>query len=157
MQAQLTRDTRHATLGGVAAGWARYLGVDPTLVRLAFVLLALAHGFGILAYVICWIVMPPEGRGEAAAVPPTPHDELIDGLRSTADQAAAMVQEMQERLGSVRLLVGGGLMLLGTFLLLHNLGWLYWPRWIAFSTLWPLLLVALGGGLVWRALDRRAS
>ena len=48
-------------LGGVCAGIAEYLGWDPTLVRIAYIILSIASiGFpGILVYLILWIVMPP--------------------------------------------------------------------------------------------------
>ena len=45
-------------LDGVCAGIAEYLEVDPTVIRLAWVVLTLAGGSGILAYIICAIVMP---------------------------------------------------------------------------------------------------
>ncbi|MEQ9465933.1 MAG: PspC domain-containing protein [Ekhidna sp.] len=48
-------------LGGVCAGLAEYLGWDPTLVRIAYIILSIASiGFpGMLVYIILWIVMPP--------------------------------------------------------------------------------------------------
>jgi phage shock protein C len=45
---------------GVAAGLAHYLGIDPVLVRLLFVLLTLAGGHGILIYLILAIIMRDE-------------------------------------------------------------------------------------------------
>ncbi|MBQ3632106.1 MAG: PspC domain-containing protein [Prevotella sp.] len=46
-------------LGGVCAGIAEYFDFDPTLVRVAYVLLTLCTAFsGLLAYIILWIVMP---------------------------------------------------------------------------------------------------
>ncbi|MCI6524127.1 MAG: PspC domain-containing protein [Parabacteroides sp.] len=45
-------------IGGVCAGIAEYLGLDPTIVRIVWVLLLLFAGFGILLYLILWIVMP---------------------------------------------------------------------------------------------------
>jgi phage shock protein PspC (stress-responsive transcriptional regulator) len=45
-------------LGGVCAGVARALTLDVTLVRLAFMLLVFAWGFGLFAYVALWLVMP---------------------------------------------------------------------------------------------------
>ncbi len=59
---RLMRSTTDKMLAGVAGGLAEYLGVDATLVRLAFVILALAGGPGLLIYLILWFVMP-----EAAA------------------------------------------------------------------------------------------
>jgi Domain of unknown function (DUF5668) len=39
----------------------------------------------------------------------------------------------------------------GALLLAYNLGLLHWPYWMRFETLWPLLLVALGLGLVFKS------
>lgn len=48
-------------IAGVCGGVAKYLGVDATVVRVIFVLLALAGIFpGLLAYIIGWIIMPAE-------------------------------------------------------------------------------------------------
>lgn len=57
-QKKLTRDTRNKMLGGVCSGIGNYFGVDPTIVRVVWVLLALGAGFGVLAYIICWLVIP---------------------------------------------------------------------------------------------------
>ena len=60
-------------IAGVAAGIGHYLGVDPTIVRLAFVLLAFAGGIGILLYLVCWLVMPKgeiSARGDTRRVDP---------------------------------------------------------------------------------------
>lgn len=45
-------------LGGVCSGIADYLDTDPTLIRLLWIFLTLAYGTGVLAYIICWIVIP---------------------------------------------------------------------------------------------------
>lgn len=45
-------------IGGVSGGLAGYLGVDIVWIRLAFVLLLFAKGFGALIYIILWIVVP---------------------------------------------------------------------------------------------------
>ena len=52
---------------------------------------------------------------------------------------------------SAQLAIGSVLVLTGALLLAHNLGWLHWPYWMRFETLWPLLLVALGLGLVFKS------
>jgi len=57
---KLMRSSSERMIAGVAGGVADYLNMDPTLVRLLFVLLALAGGPGILIYIILWIVMPEE-------------------------------------------------------------------------------------------------
>jgi phage shock protein C len=63
---QLTRSTSDRRVGGVAGGLAAYFGLDPTLVRVAWVVAGLM-GWGILAYIILWIVLP-EGPAATPAV-----------------------------------------------------------------------------------------
>ena len=58
---KLTRPVEDRMVAGVASGLAAYLNIDTTLIRLAFVLFALAGGPGLLAYIILWLVMPDEG------------------------------------------------------------------------------------------------
>ena len=104
-------------VGGVAGGLAQYFNIDPTLVRLVFVVLAFA-GFGVLAYLILWIVVPVRPEGE-----PEP------GVTGTLNTSRG------------REVAGYVLLALGALLLAANLGWFdaFWGRLI-----WPLFLVALG-------------
>lgn len=44
-------------ISGVATGIGDYIGIDPVIVRIAFLLAALS-GFGLAAYLVCWVVMP---------------------------------------------------------------------------------------------------
>jgi phage shock protein C len=45
-------------IGGVCGGIAEYLGVDSTLVRVVWIILALIGGSGVLAYLIAWLLIP---------------------------------------------------------------------------------------------------
>jgi phage shock protein PspC (stress-responsive transcriptional regulator) len=54
-------------LTGVAAGVARSLGIDPVIVRVAFVVLALAGGAGVPLYLAGWLLIPDEESGESLA------------------------------------------------------------------------------------------
>ena len=49
-------------IAGVCGGLAAHFGIDPTLVRLLWVAAVVFAGFGLLAYVILWIVLPEEVR-----------------------------------------------------------------------------------------------
>jgi phage shock protein C len=56
----LTRDTQNKKIAGVCAGFARYLDVDPVLVRVVWLALAFGTGIGFIGYLIAWIVMPKD-------------------------------------------------------------------------------------------------
>lgn len=59
---KLTRNTADKWFGGVCSGLGDYMALDPTVVRLIFILLGLLGGHGVLIYIILWIVMPPRDR-----------------------------------------------------------------------------------------------
>ncbi|HET9120292.1 MAG TPA: PspC domain-containing protein, partial [Solirubrobacterales bacterium] len=57
----LRRDTRHAILGGVCAGFARWLGIDPIITRVAMVVITVGSGgVGALGYLIAWGLTPAD-------------------------------------------------------------------------------------------------
>lgn len=64
---RLVRRTDDRVVAGVAGGLAAYLGIDPVLVRIGFVVLAFAGGTGIVAYLGLWL-LTPEVEGGAAPV-----------------------------------------------------------------------------------------
>ena len=47
-------------IAGVCSGLGDYLNIDPTLVRIGFVIFGFAFGSAILAYLIMWIIVPEE-------------------------------------------------------------------------------------------------
>ena len=57
---RLYRSRTDKKIAGVCGGIARYLDIDPVVPRLIWVIFALAFGTGLLAYVICWLVIPME-------------------------------------------------------------------------------------------------
>ncbi|MBD9068685.1 MAG: PspC domain-containing protein, partial [Butyricicoccus sp.] len=59
---RLYRSETNQMLCGVCAGIAEYFGIDPTLVRLAWVLFCALGGSGVLAYILSVIIIPPESR-----------------------------------------------------------------------------------------------
>jgi phage shock protein C len=57
---RLYRSQTDRMVAGVCGGLAKYFNVDPTVIRLVFVVLALAGGPGLLLYLILWIITPIE-------------------------------------------------------------------------------------------------
>ncbi len=60
MKKKLYRSRRDQKLCGVCAGFAEYFSIDPTIVRVIWALFTAAGGAGILAYIVCAIVIPQE-------------------------------------------------------------------------------------------------
>ena len=65
MEKRLTRDVNNKKIAGVCAGIANYFDLDPTLVRVIWILLVCVAGTGVLAYLIAWAVIPEDSNSEA--------------------------------------------------------------------------------------------
>ncbi len=142
MNKRLVRSRTDAIIGGVCAGLGQYLDIDPVLVRLFFILLALGNGIGVLLYLLLWFIVPREGAGEFATG---------DTIRAGADEMAARARALGGELGTnlpyssrqTGMVIGAGLIVLGVIFLLQNLN-LWWLNWLNFDTLWPVLLIVAG-------------
>jgi phage shock protein C len=73
MQRKLYRSRNDSRIAGVCGGLGEYLDIDPTLVRLIFVLLALTGGHGVLLYIILWLIVPYPAQ---TLVPATPRSDV---------------------------------------------------------------------------------
>jgi signal transduction histidine kinase len=116
----LRRDRDAGWIGGVAAGIASRFGIDVSLVRLAFVVATAAGGFGLGAYLLAWILIPSGEPGSARSRLPTGR-------------------------AAVEVALGTGLLLVAVLLTFRALG-----IWISDAVVWPLVLIASGGALLWR-------
>ena len=57
---KLYRSTKDKMIAGVCGGLADYFGIDVSIIRVITVILTLCVGGGLLAYIICWIIIKPE-------------------------------------------------------------------------------------------------
>ena len=77
VQKRLMRSSVDSKIAGVCGGIAEYMDVDPTVVRLVWVLITFFTGVvpGLVAYLVAWLVMPeaprPAGESVNVAAPPT--------------------------------------------------------------------------------------
>ena len=63
----LRRPVSDRMLAGVAAGIARYLGADVTIIRIILAVLTFVGGAGIPIYLACWLLIPEEGSDQSIA------------------------------------------------------------------------------------------
>ena len=70
---RLYRSKTQRVVAGVCGGIGAHLDVDPTVIRLVWVVLTLLSvGIGIIAYIIAWIIVPEEGTFEDGTIIPIP-------------------------------------------------------------------------------------
>lgn len=158
---RLSRCRHDRQLAGVASGMAEYFDLDPTLVRILWILSVFFGGFTILLYIILAFVMPlePSGAAAAAAVAPaaasgpdaTPGDATSAWTHPTpAVEGHEHRQRGEGRIGlgfGILLVVFGSIALVGSAL----------PGWVAGIALGPAFLVALGVAFVVMAVRRPST
>jgi signal transduction histidine kinase/phage shock protein PspC (stress-responsive transcriptional regulator) len=119
----LRRDPAQAILGGVCAGLAGRLGVDPILPRVAVVVVTIGSGgIAAIGYLIAWALIP------------------VDGPRPPRRAAS----RTRRRRGSWRIAIGVALLALSVLLVFRELG-LWWSD----AAVWPLTLASFGVALLW--------
>jgi phage shock protein C len=57
---KLYRSKTDRKLGGVCGGLGEYLGADPTIIRVLFIVLAVLGGAGLIIYLAMWLIVPAE-------------------------------------------------------------------------------------------------
>ena len=62
---KLYRSRSSRQVAGVCGGLAQYFNLDPTLIRILFVVLAVLGGSGLVLYVAMWIIVPSEPSAAA--------------------------------------------------------------------------------------------
>jgi len=118
----LRRSREDRVIAGVCGGLGRYLGVDPVLIRVAFVVLAIGGGIGFLIYGVAWLIIPREAPG----------DDVGSAPRSSA--------------ATGRVLVGTALIALGAIILIDR-----YVSWFD-KVIGPIALIGIGiAVLVWGA------
>jgi phage shock protein C len=144
MSTRLERSTTNKVIAGVCGGIAEYLQVDPTLVRVFFVVAGfLTAGAGILGYLVLLVLMPLPGRPTpfvSSATPPAggPADPANpDATVQSVGPAVSDPAATERR----RATFGYFLIALGAVFMLGNLGLFRIVRW---DLIWPLVIVGAG-------------
>ena len=143
------RSTTEKVFAGVCGGLAEYFAIDPLLVRLIFVIIALAGGGGVLIYLILWIVTPikPFNFNQTTTqTPPVMENQQTnqDPDRHSENPGKDPLKDYRHYprnrgnlIGGLVLITLGGIFLADSFI----------PH-IRFEDLWPLILVVIGIGLL---------
>jgi phage shock protein C len=131
-QKRLYRSSANRVIGGVCGGLGQYLGVDPMLVRLAFVVLALVNGLGVLLYFVMWLLVPGKSESELSG-----EEVMRANLEDMGAQARRVGGSLRSPQGAA--IVGLILVVAGAMFLLQQ----FIPN-LSPHLLWPVLLIGLG-------------
>ncbi len=145
---RLYRSSTQRMLGGVCGGLGDYFAVDPTLVRIVYILVTVATGLlpGVALYILLWLIVP--SQASAATSVRESLRENVDDMAQSARNFGGEVQATFRRnsVQDVRrvdpaILAGLLLVIIGALFLLATFDLLAWFRWARY---WPIILIILG-------------
>ena len=142
MNKQLFRSRENKMIAGVCGGVAEYFNIDPTIVRIVWVLFTLTYGLGLIAYIVAAIIIPEKGvdnyaQGQNYAYTNT------DANKSTENQNGS-INKVNNK--NSNLFIGGVLVVAGLLLTARQ-----YLRWIDFKLVWPVILILIGGFIIFRS------
>jgi phage shock protein C len=136
----LYRSISNRRIAGVAGGIAEYFNVDPTLVRLLWLVAIFSGGVGVPAYIIAWIVIPEAPFSANVGTQPEKDGVPVEG-NSVQPESSDLSQSNQVSQKGVALM-GAFLILLGGVFLFRQL-----VPWLAGYS-WSLFLIVLGIAII---------
>jgi len=144
---RLYRSRRDGMIAGVCAGFAEYFDVDPSLVRLVFILIVFLGGAGLLLYLAAWLIVPENKEQTASSTYEKNQklkDDVVDELRrvgtTVAEKLEDSMEDFEDRPERRSLVfLGFSLILIGAAFLFRS-----FIPWIELQDLWPVLLILLG-------------
>jgi phage shock protein PspC (stress-responsive transcriptional regulator) len=148
VQSRLERSATNRVIAGVCGGIAEYLAVDPTLVRVVFVVTAfLTAGLGVLGYIVLLVLMPLPGQpAPFTSNPPAASTGATARMDADSSAAPTTVTPVDPAVHAAeaerrRTAFGYVLIALGVAFFLSNAGAFRFVQW---QYLWPLVLIGIG-------------
>ena len=147
MKRKLYRLKEDKIFGGVCSGLAEYLDIDPVLVRIAFVILTLLHGSGLLLYIVLRIIMPSKPVVYSTKYPEDTETVEAEEIPEEESKEENGKKHSEEEQG--RLIAGIALIVIGFLFLADKL----FP-FVNLKDILSLGLILLGGYILWGAVRR---
>ena len=133
---KLYRSETDKKIGGVCGGLANYFDIDVVLIRVAFVLLLLFGGGGLLAYIILWVVIPVEPMDFTKA-------GNIQEDTSNMDETSEEGVENQNKKNNTSLIAGMILIFVGLIILFDKI-----LPYYNILDFWPIVFIVIGALMI---------
>jgi phage shock protein PspC (stress-responsive transcriptional regulator) len=149
MKNRLYRSETNRTIAGVCGGLGEYLGIDPLIIRIFFIIWTILGEFSIFVYFILWVVIPNKTVSDGGETFKT--DELGSRIHLMANEFGEVARQPSQELITY---AGVGLIGWGVYFLLRNFGF-PWLNWNFSFYLWPALLIIAGAIVLIRSTSRK--
>lgn len=145
---KLYRSETERILGGVCGGLGDFFNLDPSLIRLVFVVLAIAGGSGLPLYLVLWVILPNKSK-----INLPPEKVISENAEEIKEKTKNFEHEVRDwsHDQNYRQVAGIVLLAVGMLFLLRNLGYI---QFINIGEFWPMALVCVGLLILLRRSER---
>lgn len=137
----IKRSKKDRIISGVCGGIGEYFNIDPTLIRLGYMIfIFISFGTGLLVYFIASLIIPEDG------------DEVIyqDNMEDEEYYNQEKYEQNERTRKNTILLLGTGFIILGIFLVARNIFPSIFYQFRFLWNLWPLLFIVLGVYMIYQ-------
>lgn len=141
----LYRSEANKVIAGVAGGLGEYFNIDPTIIRILFILLTVFGGSGFIIYIVLWLIIPSKSGASGNS-----SDTIRSNIEEMKSKTRSFAQSLNKPEGSKEnskfwwaILI----IIVGFFFLLNNFGLL---EPLELDKFWPLILIIFGLAIILR-------
>lgn len=138
---RLYRSETNKIIAGVCGGLGEYFNIDPTIIRILFILFTLLHGAGLLIYIIMWVLIPTENQATTNS-----NDHIKENVEEMKQRAKSFAHDLRMSKNPTnrddsRLWWSILIIAVGFFFLFRNFGLF---DELNLGQFWPVILIVLG-------------
>ena len=137
---RLYRSETNKVIAGVCGGLGEYFNIDPTIIRILFILFAFLHGSGLIVYIIMWVLVPTESQNANLG-----NDHVKQNVEEMKEKAKTFAQDLKmsrhDNTHDSRFWWALLIIVIGFFFLFKNFGLF---EGFDLGQYWPVILIILG-------------
>jgi phage shock protein C len=143
MNKQLFRSRENRMIAGVCGGVAEYFNIDPTIVRIIWVLFTLTYGLGLIAYIVGAIIIPERNLDNFNQGQNYGYSNNSKDTNHSNENQSDFANKAGNK--NTNFIIGGVFIVIGLILTANQI------FKIDFKLVWPIVLILIGGFVIFRS------
>lgn len=139
MAQRLYRSEDDKVISGLCGGVGEFFDLDPTIIRIVFVILTIWGGVGVILYIIGVLVVPVRPSNLAEGEKKTKNTDFTDKINEIAQDLKEKVNNKNRKMLRGEVIIGSAIILFGLLLFIEN----FLPHY-GLDLFWPIMLILFG-------------
>jgi len=139
MAQRLYRSEDDKVISGLCGGIGEFFDLDPTIIRIVFVILTIWGGVGVILYIIGVLVVSVRPSSLAEGEKKTKNTDFTDKINEIAQDLKEKVNNKNRKMPRGEVIIGSAIILFGLLLFIEN----FFPHY-GLDLFWPIVLILFG-------------